>query len=62
MREQAIFALSQLPDDRATPALIGVAENRSLPAEDRKRAIFWLSQAGSDGALAYLDKVLQTSR
>lgn len=61
VREQAIFALSQLPAERATGALIAVAENRTLPAEDRKRAIFWLTQTASTGALAYLDKILQAA-
>jgi hypothetical protein len=47
-----------VPEERATRALIKVAESRELPREDRKRAIFWLVQSGSDGAMAYLDKVV----
>ncbi len=58
VREQAIFALSQLPDERATQALIAAAEDRSLAREERKRAIFWLSQAHTDAAQEYLSKVL----
>jgi hypothetical protein len=58
VREQTIFALSQLPDDRGTRALIAVAEDRSLPDEHRKRAVFWLAQSESAGAQAFLDKVL----
>jgi hypothetical protein len=58
VREQAIFALSQLPDDRATRALVTVAEDRSLSAEQRKRAVFWLVQSESEGAQKYLEKVL----
>jgi hypothetical protein len=58
VREQAIFALSQLPDARATRALIEVAEDRSLAREERKRAVFWLSQSESSAAQAYLDEVL----
>lgn len=58
VREQAVFALSRLPDERATPALIAVAENGALPHEDRKKAIFWLAQGGSDSALKYLDRVV----
>ncbi len=56
--EQAVFALSQLPEERATQALIAVAADPSLPREQRKRAIFWLSQPGSDSAQQYLDRVL----
>jgi HEAT repeat protein/PBS lyase HEAT-like repeat-containing protein len=58
VREQAVFALSQLPEERATRALIAAAEDRSLSREQRKRAVFWLSQSESDAAQAYLDKVL----
>ena len=58
VREQAVFALSQLPDDRAPRALIATAEDQSLSREQRKRAVFWLSQSESDSAQAYLEKVL----
>jgi len=61
VREQAVFALSRLPDERATQALIAAAEDRSLAREQRKRAVFWLSQSESSAALAYLDKVLAAS-
>jgi hypothetical protein len=58
VREHAIFALSQLPDERATRALIAAAEDRSLSREQRKRAVFWLSQSESASAQAFLEKVL----
>jgi hypothetical protein len=58
VREHAIFALSQLPDERATRALIAAAEDRSLPGEQRKRAVFWLAQSESKAAQTYLEKVL----
>jgi HEAT repeat protein len=58
VREQAVFALSQLPDERATQALISVAENATLSRDDRKQAIFWLAQEGSDSALKYLDRIV----
>jgi HEAT repeat protein len=58
VREQAIFALSRLPDERATRALIAAAEDRALSREQRKRAVFWLSQSEADAAQAYLEKVL----
>ncbi len=58
VREQAIFALSRLPEERATRALIATAEDRSLSNEQRKRAVFWLSQSEAAGAQAYLDQVL----
>jgi HEAT repeat protein len=61
VREEAVFALSQLPDERATRALIAAAEDQSLSREQRKRAVFWLSQSRSDSAVAYLDRVLSKS-
>jgi hypothetical protein len=58
VREHAIFSMSQLPDDRATKALIAAAEDQSLSREQRKKAVFWLSQSEADSAQAYLEKVL----
>jgi len=58
VRDQAIFALSQLPDGRGVHALIGLAEDRSLSREQRKRAVFWLAQSKSDEAQEYLERVL----
>jgi HEAT repeat protein len=58
VREQAVFALSQLPGDRAVKALIEIAQDQSLSREQRKRAVFWLSQSESEAAQAYLEKVL----
>ena len=61
VREKAVFALSQLPDERATRALISAAEDRSLSREQRRRAVFWLSHSESDAAQAYLEKVLASN-
>jgi hypothetical protein len=61
VREQAVFALSRLPDERATQALIATAEDSSLAREQRKRAVFWLAQSESGTAFAYLDKILATA-
>jgi hypothetical protein len=58
VREHALFALSMLPDDRASRALIAAAENRSLSREQRKRALFWLAQSEAPMAQEYLDGVL----
>jgi hypothetical protein len=61
VREKAIHALAQLPEERATRALIKVAEDRTLSSEQRKRAVFWLAQSEEAGAQAYLEKVLAVS-
>jgi hypothetical protein len=58
VRERAIIALAQLPEARATQALIAVAEDRSQSRELRKRAVFWLSQSDSDAAQSYLEQIL----
>jgi HEAT repeat protein len=58
VREQAVFALSQLPGERSAKALIATAEDQSLSREQRKRAVFWLSQSQSDAAQEYLEAVL----
>jgi hypothetical protein len=58
VREQAVFALSQLPADRAARALIAVASDRTLSREDRKQAVFWMGEVKSDVALDYLDSLL----
>ncbi|HKU16086.1 MAG TPA: HEAT repeat domain-containing protein [Steroidobacteraceae bacterium] len=58
VRERALFALSRLPGERSTRALISATEDRSLSRDLRKRALFWLSQSDSDAAQAYLEQVL----
>ena len=58
VREQAIFALSQLHGERAAKALAAVASDVSLTREDRKHAIFWMGQVDSPEAVNYLDRLL----
>ncbi len=58
VREHAIFALSLLPEALATPALITIAEDTSMPRAERKRAVFWLAQSESNEAQAFMAKVL----
>lgn len=58
VRERAIFALSQLPGERGTAALIAVVEDRERRAGDRQRALFWLAQSESERAHAYLSALL----
>lgn len=50
--------LAQLPDDRATRALIAAAQDQTLSREQRKQAVFWLAQSESDAAQSYLEKIL----
>jgi hypothetical protein len=57
IKDQAVFALSQLPKDKSVPILIDIAKtNRSLAV--RKRAIFWLGQTGDPAALKFFEDIL----
>lgn len=58
VREGAVFALSQLPEDRAVDALTAVLRDRELDRELREEALFWLAQSESDRALAVLEQLL----
>ncbi len=57
VREHAVFALSQLPDDEAIPTLIRLA--RSHPsARIRRKALFWLGESGDPRAVALFEEIL----
>ena len=57
VREQAIFALSQLPDGRGVPHLLRVAREQHDPRIIRK-AFFWLGQTDDPRALELFEEVL----
>lgn len=57
VREHAVFALSQRPDDESVPALIRLARTHQDP-NVRRRAVFWLGQKRDPRALAYFEEVL----
>lgn len=58
VKEQAVFALKQLPDDQGVPLLIVVAKNNADPAV-RKKAMFWLGQSKDPRALDFFTQVLK---
>ena len=58
VRDDLIFALSQLPDERALKALIAVIEDQKLSDDDREQALFWLAQSESDLAFEYLSELI----
>jgi hypothetical protein len=58
VREQAIFALSQLPKAEASKALVSLLSDRSVPKATRERALFWLAQSDDPLAQQYLDRAL----
>lgn len=61
-REQMVFALSQLPTQRALAALSDLIEDPALERRVRKQAIFWLAQNESPEALERIEELLAVSK
>ena len=57
LKDQAVFAISQLPHDRSVPLLIDIAKTNGSPSV-RKKAIFWLGQTGDEAALKFFEDIL----
>lgn len=57
IREAAVFALSQLPDDRAVPLLIEVVRTLDDPRVVN-RALFWLADSEDPRAVALFEEIL----
>jgi len=57
VKDSAVFAISQLPKDKAVPMLVAIARENKSPAV-RKKAIFWLGQTGDEEALKLFQEIL----
>ena len=57
VRDQAVFALSQLPNDKGVPILIRLARFNKDPLV-RRKALFWLGQSDDPRALALFEEIL----
>ncbi len=57
VKKSAVFAISQLPKEKAVPILIDIARTNKSPSV-RKNAIFWLGQKDSDEALKFFEEIL----
>ncbi len=57
-REQAVFAVSQLPKDEGVPLLIEVARSHRDP-QVRRMALFWLGQSGDARAIDVFEGLLR---
>ena len=57
VRQQAVFALSQLPKDQGIPMLTKLARTHRDP-EVRKAALFWLGQSNDPRALELFEEIL----
>jgi len=58
IRKQAVFALSQRPEDEGVPVLIRIARTNRHP-ELRKSALFWLGQSEDPRALTLFEEILR---
>ncbi len=56
--EQAVFAMSQLPNGAGDQALLELAQNKQLSRAVRRQAIFWLAQSDNDSSVAALTELL----
>lgn len=57
LKNQAVFAISQLPKDKSVPMLIDIAKSNKT-ASIRKNAIFWLGQSGDPAAVKFFEEIL----
>lgn len=58
VREKAVFAISQLPNDQSVPMLAELMKTHRDPAV-RKKAAFWLGQKNDPRALAAIEDILR---
>ena len=56
--EQAVFAISQLPDGAGDQVLLELAQNNQLSRTVRRQAIFWLAQSDNESSVAALTELL----
>ena len=56
--EQAVFAISQLPDEDSGPLLLALARNDRAPREVRRQALFWLANSDNDETVEALTRLL----
>ncbi len=58
VKNEAVFAQSQLPPRRGVPLLIGLARTQKS-REVREQAMLWLGQSGDPRALVLFEEVLR---
>lgn len=56
--EQAVFAISQLPDGAGDRILLSLAKNDQASRKVRRQALFWLAQSDNDSSVAALAELL----
>jgi hypothetical protein len=58
VKEQAVFAVSQLPHEMSSPMLLDIARDSQQSDEVRKQALFWLANSDDERAVAALTELL----
>jgi HEAT repeat protein len=58
VRNSAVFALSQRPNDESVPALITLIRSKDTDPRIKKQALFWLGQKDDERALALIEEIL----
>jgi hypothetical protein len=58
VREQAVFALSQLPQRRGVPLLLEIARDPTLPSQIRQEAFFWFVREADEQAINSIAEIL----
>ena len=56
--EQAVFAISQLPDDSGSRILLYLVQDKQASRTVRHQALFWLAQSDDDKTIAALTELL----
>ena len=56
--EQAVFAISQLPDGDGDAILLDLAKNAEVSRIVRRQALFWLANSDNDESVAALAELL----
>jgi HEAT repeat protein len=59
VREQAIFALSQIRGGEGVPLLVSIARDTRRDPEQRRKAVFWLGQSKDPRAMEFLEEILR---
>jgi len=57
VKTAAVFAISQLNNEKSIPILIDIAKNNRSPRV-RKKAIFWLGQKDDKRVIELFEKIL----
>jgi HEAT repeat protein len=61
VREDIVFALSQLPDERAVASLVRIVQDAGMAHELREQALFWLVESDAEEAYEFIDRLFSAA-